>query len=93
VNGGGQWREQEAYMQSTFRESTGESRLHQLSPLLDEAMARLGKKSVKPWYCEIFQGEKPARSCRGNAGDWKRRPKAGCIARWRSCTDILPDAA
>jgi uncharacterized protein (TIGR03435 family) len=38
-----QFREQEAYMQSTLQESTDASVWHQLSPLLDEAMARLGK--------------------------------------------------
>jgi hypothetical protein len=39
-----QRREQEAYMQSTLRESTDETVWNQLSPLLDEAMARLGRK-------------------------------------------------
>jgi RNA polymerase sigma factor (sigma-70 family) len=39
-----QWREQEAYMQSTPQESTDVSTWNQLAPLLDEAMSRLGKK-------------------------------------------------
>jgi len=39
-----QFREQEAYMESTLQESVGDSVWHQLSPLLDEAMSRLGKK-------------------------------------------------
>jgi RNA polymerase sigma factor (sigma-70 family) len=87
-----QWREQEAYMQSTFRESTGDPVWHQLSPLLDEAMARLGKKTLKPWCCDFSRRKacaKLPRPCRS----LKRRPKAGCIARWRSCTVILTDAA
>lgn len=39
-----QFREQEAYMQSTLQESADESLWNQLAPLLDEAMSRLGKK-------------------------------------------------
>jgi len=39
-----QFREQEAYMQSTLQESDDASTWNQLAPLLDEAMARLGKK-------------------------------------------------
>jgi len=39
-----QRREQEAYMQSTLRESTDETVWNQLSPLLDEALSRLGRK-------------------------------------------------
>ena len=39
-----QFREQEAYMQSTLQESADDSTWNQLAPLLDEAMARLGKK-------------------------------------------------
>src|ERR1019366_778043 len=36
-----QWREQEAYMQSTLLESADTSAWHQVAPLLDEAMAQL----------------------------------------------------
>jgi uncharacterized protein (TIGR03435 family) len=50
-----QWREQEAYMQSTFRESTGDPVWHQLSPLLDEAMARLGKKEREAVVLRFFR--------------------------------------
>jgi uncharacterized protein (TIGR03435 family) len=50
-----QWREQEAYMQSTFRESTGDPVWHQLSPLLDEAMARLGKKEREAVVLRFFK--------------------------------------
>jgi uncharacterized protein (TIGR03435 family) len=50
-----QWREQEAYMQSTFRESTGDSVWHQLSPLLDEAMSRLGKKDREAVVLRFFK--------------------------------------
>jgi RNA polymerase sigma factor (sigma-70 family) len=39
-----QFREQEAYMQSTLQESAEASAWNQLAPLLDEAMSRLGKK-------------------------------------------------
>jgi uncharacterized protein (TIGR03435 family) len=50
-----QWREQEAYMQFTFQESTGDSVWHQLSPLLDEAMARLGKKDREAVVLRFFK--------------------------------------
>jgi RNA polymerase sigma factor (sigma-70 family) len=50
-----QWREQEAYMQSTFRESTGDPVWHQLSPLLDEAMSRLGKKEREAVVLRFFK--------------------------------------
>jgi uncharacterized protein (TIGR03435 family) len=50
-----QWREQEAYMQSTFQESTGDPVWHQLSPLLDEAMARLGKKEREAVVLRFFK--------------------------------------
>jgi RNA polymerase sigma factor (sigma-70 family) len=39
-----QFREQEAYMQSTLQESATDSTWNQLAPLLDEAMSRLGQK-------------------------------------------------
>ncbi len=50
-----QWREQEAYMQSTFRESAGDPVWHQLSPLLDEAMSRLGKKDREAVVLRFFK--------------------------------------
>ena len=50
-----QWREQEAYMQSTFQESAGDSVWHQLSPLLDEAMSRLGKKEREAVVLRFFK--------------------------------------
>jgi RNA polymerase sigma factor (sigma-70 family) len=39
-----QWREQEAYMESTLQESSDASVWNQLAPLLDEAISRLEKK-------------------------------------------------
>src|SRR5208282_3997219 len=39
-----QSREQEAYMQSTLQDAAGDPVWNQLAPLLDEAMARLGRK-------------------------------------------------
>src|SRR5438034_210815 len=39
-----QFREQEAYMQSTLQDPEAASVWKQLAPLLDEAMARLGRK-------------------------------------------------
>jgi uncharacterized protein (TIGR03435 family) len=50
-----QWREQETYMQSTFQESTGDPVWHQLSPLLDEAMSRLGKKDREAVVLRFFK--------------------------------------
>jgi len=42
-------------MQSTFRESTGDPVWHQLSPLLDEAMSRLGKKDREAVVLRFFK--------------------------------------
>jgi len=42
-------------MQSTFQESTGDSIWHQLSPLLDEAMARLGNKDREAVVLRFFK--------------------------------------
>jgi uncharacterized protein (TIGR03435 family) len=42
-------------MQSTFRESTGDPVWHQLSPLLDEAMSRLGKKEREAVVLRFFK--------------------------------------
>jgi RNA polymerase sigma factor (sigma-70 family) len=50
-----QWREQEAYMQSTLQESTGAAAWTQLAPLLDEAMARLGKKDREAVVLRFFK--------------------------------------
>ena len=50
-----QAREQEAYMQSTLSESTGDSTWNQISPLLDEAMARLGKKDREAVVLRFFK--------------------------------------
>src|ERR1700722_10980223 len=50
-----QLREQEAYMQSTLREPTDASTWDQLSPLLDEAMARLGKKDRAAVVLRFFK--------------------------------------
>ena len=50
-----QFREQEAYMQSTQPESTAASVWPQLAPLLDEAMARLGKKDREAIVLRFFK--------------------------------------
>ena len=53
-----QFREQEAYMQSTLQESADASTWNQLAPLLDEAMARLGKKRPRRRVGTFFQEKK-----------------------------------
>ena len=50
-----QFREQEAYMQSTLQESADASAWNQLAPLLDEAMARLGKKDRDAVVLRFFK--------------------------------------
>ena len=55
-----QFREQEAYMQSTLQESTDASIWNQLAPLLDEGMAHLGKKDCDAVILRFFK-EKSAR--------------------------------
>jgi len=49
-----QFREQEAYMQSTQPESTDAAFWHRLAPLLDEAMAKLGKKDREAVVLRYF---------------------------------------
>jgi RNA polymerase sigma factor (sigma-70 family) len=50
-----QLREQQAYMQSTLQESADVSAWNQLAPLLDEAMARLGKKDREAVVLRFFK--------------------------------------
>jgi RNA polymerase sigma factor (sigma-70 family) len=50
-----QFREQEAYMQSTLQESTDVSAWNQVAPLLDEAMSRLGKKDRDAVMLRFFK--------------------------------------
>ena len=50
-----QAREQEAYMQSTLTESAEPAAWPQLAPLLDEALARLGKKDRDAVLLRFFQ--------------------------------------
>ena len=50
-----QFREQEAYMQSTLQETAGDSTWNRLAPLLDEAMARLGKKDRDAVVLRFFK--------------------------------------
>ncbi len=50
-----QWREQEAYMQSTLQESTDPLIWKQLAPLLDEAMAKLGTKDRDAVMLRFFK--------------------------------------
>ena len=52
-----QRREQEAYMQSTLRESTDETVWNQLSPLLDEALSRLGRKERDAVVLRYFKDQ------------------------------------
>ena len=52
-----QFREQEAYMQSTLAKSTDDPVWPQLAPLLDEAMARLGKKDRDVMILRYFKGK------------------------------------
>jgi len=50
-----QFREQEAYMQSTVQESADASTWNQLAPLLDEALSRLGKKDRDAVMLRFFK--------------------------------------
>ena len=50
-----QFREQEAYMQSTLQESAEAPAWNQLAPLLDEAMSRLGKKDRDAVMLRFFK--------------------------------------
>ncbi len=50
-----QFREQEAYMQSTLQETDDASTWNDLAPLLDEAMARLGKKDRDAVVLRFFK--------------------------------------
>jgi uncharacterized protein (TIGR03435 family) len=50
-----QSREQEAYMQSTLQDAAGDPVWHQLAPLLDEAMARLGRKDRQAVVLRYFK--------------------------------------
>src|ERR1700722_19288853 len=52
-----QFREQEAYMQSTLEESGGDSIWNQIAPLLDEAMARLGKQDREAVVLRFLKGK------------------------------------
>ena len=53
-----QRREQEAYMQSTIQETPDDPIWHQLEPLLDEAMAGLGKKDREAVILRFFKAKK-----------------------------------
>src|ERR1700691_5221835 len=50
-----QFREQEAYMQSTLQETADAPAWNRLAPLLDEAMARLGKKDRDAVVLRFFK--------------------------------------
>jgi len=52
-----QFREQEAYMQSTLQESAEASAWNQLAPLLDEALSRLGKKDRDAVILRFFKDQ------------------------------------
>ncbi|MGO8765046.1 MAG: TIGR03435 family protein [Limisphaerales bacterium] len=51
------WREQEAFMQSPLQESGDQAIWEQLAPLLDEAMARLGKTDREAVVLRYFKGK------------------------------------
>jgi RNA polymerase sigma factor (sigma-70 family) len=53
-----QFREQESCMQSDLQESVADSVWEQLAPLLDEAMARLGKKDREAVVLRFFKDKK-----------------------------------
>ena len=50
-----QFREQEAYMQSTLQESTDDAVWNQLAPLLDEAISRLGTRDRDAVLLRFFK--------------------------------------
>ena len=52
-----QFREQEAYMQSTLQDSVDNSTWNQMAPLLDEAMFRLRKKDRDAVVLRFFMGK------------------------------------
>jgi RNA polymerase sigma factor (sigma-70 family) len=52
-----QFREQEVYMQSTQPQAAGADTWHQLAPLLDEALARLGKKDRDALMLRYFKDQ------------------------------------
>ena len=52
-----QFREQEVYMQSILQESADDLLWHQLAPLLDEAMSRLGKKDRDAVILRFFKAK------------------------------------
>ena len=64
-----QFREQEAYMQSTLQEPAEASAWNQLAPLLDEAMSRLGKKDRDAVMLRFFKDKNVARSRGGIKGN------------------------
>jgi RNA polymerase sigma factor (sigma-70 family) len=51
-----QWREQEAYMQSILQEAQTDTVWKQISPLLDEAMLRLGQTDRDALVLRFFEG-------------------------------------
>jgi uncharacterized protein (TIGR03435 family) len=52
-----QFREQEAYMQSTLQDSADDAIWTQLAPLLDDAMSRLGKKDRDAVVLRFFKNK------------------------------------
>jgi len=52
-----QFREQEAYMQSTLQESADATEWNQLAPLLDEAISRLGKEDRDAVMLRFFKDQ------------------------------------
>jgi len=71
-----QFREQEAYMQSTLQESIDASAWNQLAPLLDEAMSRLGKTDRDAVMLRFFKDKsvrEVAAALRVNEGAAQRR--------------------
>ena len=86
-------REQEAQMQSATSIRRTQSRWEQMSPLLDEALAKLGEKDRQAVLLRYFENRRlsevgsaywgPARTARGN----------GSAAPWKNCGAFSPGAA
>ena len=75
-----QFREQEAYMQSTLQESTDDLLWNQLAPLLDEAMSRLGRKDRDAVVLRFFK-EKNVREVGSGIAVSTRRPRKRRVLR------------
>jgi len=79
-----QHREQKAYMESTLHAAETEAVWKQMSPLLEEAMLRLGQADRDVLVLRYFDRPwVPART----------PPRKGSAVPWRSCASFSPNAA